>query len=102
MKFIVYLTLCTANGKIYIGVHKTNPDIFDGYLGCGVYIKSPYSYKKSKTPFQYAVNKYGVDKFKRITLGVFDTKEEAFNLERQLVNEEFLKRKDTYNLKEGG
>lgn len=102
MKFIVYLTLCTANGKIYIGVHKTNPDIFDGYLGCGVYIKSPISYKKSKTPFQYAVNKYGVDKFKRITLGVFDTKEEAFNLERQLVNEEFLKRKDTYNVKEGG
>ena len=72
MKFIVYLTLCTANGKIYIGVHKTNPDIFDGYLGCGVYIKSPTSYKKSKTPFQYAVKKYGIKNFIRTTIKEFN------------------------------
>ena len=42
MKYIVYLTKnlkSTINGlnRIYIGVHKTeNPNIFDGYLGCGV------------------------------------------------------------------
>lgn len=103
MKYIVYLTVCTENNKIYIGVHKTeDPDIFDGYLGCGIRINVPASYKKSKTPFQYTVNKYGVDKFKRITLGVFDTKAEAFKLESLLVNDEFLKRSDTYNIKLGG
>ena len=81
MKYIVYLTVCTENNKIYVGVHKTeNPDIFDGYLGCGVYTSNPTSYKKSKTPFQYAVNKYGVDKFRRITLKIFDTAEDAFAL----------------------
>ena len=44
MKYIVYLTLnkkSKVNGinKIYVGVHQTDcPDIFDGYIGCGVYI----------------------------------------------------------------
>lgn len=103
MKYIVYLTLCTANNKIYIGVHQTeNPDVFDGYLGNGVRTYVPESYKKSKTPFQFAVNKYGLNSFKRITLRVFDTKEEAFQLESLIVNQEFLQRPDTYNIKIGG
>jgi len=44
MKYIVYLTKnkkSKVNGeyKIYIGVHKTkDPNIFDGYIGCGIYI----------------------------------------------------------------
>lgn len=103
MKYIVYLTICTSNNKIYVGVHKTeNPNVFDGYIGNGVRVHVPSSYKKSKTPFQYAVNKYGTDKFKRVTLGVFDTKEEAFELESKIVTEEFIRRADTYNIKLGG
>lgn len=103
MKYIVYSTICIVNNKIYIGVHKTDdPDIFDGYLGCGVYIDSPSSYKKSKTPFQYAVNKYGVKQFKRTILRVFDNEDEAYKLEAELVNEEFIKRTDNYNYKLGG
>ena len=103
MKYIVYITICTANNKFYIGVHQTeNPEVFDGYIGCGVRVSVPNSYKKSKTPFQYAVNKYGVDAFKRITLRVFENKEDAFMLESQLVDEEFIKRPDTYNIKLGG
>ena len=65
-KWIVYLTVNTVNNKTYIGVHKTDRDDFDGYIGCGVNINRPATYKKSKTPFQYAVNKYGIDKFIRI------------------------------------
>ena len=73
MKYLVYLTLCIPNNKIYIGVHETvNPDVFDGYIGNGVNIFKPSSYKKSKTPFHYAVNKYGVDAFKRTTLAIFE------------------------------
>ena len=103
MKYIVYLTVCTVNLKIYIGVHQTeDPDVFDGYIGCGVRISVPASYKKSKTPFQFAVNKYGVEKFKRITLRVFESKEEAFALEKLLVDSEFIRRSDTYNTKLGG
>lgn len=103
MKYIVYSTVCTVNNKIYIGVHKTiNPDVFDGYIGNGININKPNTYKKSKTPFQYAVNCYGIDKFKRTILQVFDTAEEAFKLEAELVTEEFVKRTDNYNLKVGG
>ena len=36
MNYIVYKTTNLINGKIYVGVHRTNPDIFDGYIGCGV------------------------------------------------------------------
>lgn len=101
-KYIVYLTICKINKKFYIGVHGITSEKFDGYLGNGVIITKPSSYKKSKTPFQRAVNKYGIDNFIRITLFTFDTAEEAFAKEAEIVNEEFLKRTDVYNISLGG
>lgn len=103
MKYIVYLTTNIVNYKIYIGVHKTeNPDKFDGYLGCGVKINDRSTYRYCHTPFESAVNKYGPDKFIRKTLKVFNTLEEALDLERTLVSEDFIQRKDTYNITLGG
>lgn len=103
MKYIVYLTTNVVNKKIYIGVHRTeNPDKFDGYLGNGVKINDRSTYRYSKTPFEAAVNKYGPDKFIRKTLKVFDTLEDALDLERWLVCPEFITRKDTYNIALGG
>lgn len=103
MKFIVYLTTNTINNKIYVGVHRTeNPDVFDGYLGCGVKIDNCHSYNRAKAPFHYAVIKYGIHSFKRATLKVFDTLEEALKLESEIVNEAFVLRKDTYNVALGG
>jgi hypothetical protein len=103
MKYIVYQTTSKINNKIYIGVHKTeNPDIFDGYLGCGIYINRPSSYMNPKTHFQYAVKKYGFKNFIRTTLKVFDNEDDAYKMESEIVNEEFIKREDTYNLVLGG
>lgn len=103
MKYIVYQTINLINYKIYIGVHKTqNPEIFDGYFGCGVSLEKRYFMEHPKTYFQKALKKYGFKNFKRITLAVFDTAEEAFNLESLIVTKEFIKRKDTYNLALGG
>lgn len=103
VKHIVYLTINLINRKIYIGVHKTEtPEKFDGYLGCGLNIMDPYLLNHPKEPFHYAVKKYGVKNFKRKTLKVFDNRRDALDLERWLVDEEFIKRSDTYNITLGG
>lgn len=49
MKYIVYITINTKNNKLYIGVHSTeDPTLFDGYIGCGVNIFAPSTYKKGQ------------------------------------------------------
>lgn len=103
MKYIVYKTINLINNYIYIGVHKTlDPNIFDYYLGNGVYSNRPDTYKYGKTRFQQAIIEFGVNNFRRETLAVFDTDEEAYNLEEELVNERFLSRSDVYNMILGG
>lgn len=103
MKYIVYKTTNLVNNYIYIGVHHTNDQLaFDYYLGNGIDIRKPSSYEKAKTKFQQAVKEFGISNFKRETLAVFDTAEEAYELEEMLVNEEFLSRKDVYNMILGG
>ena len=102
-KWIVYLTTNLINQHIYVGVHKTiNPDIFDGYIGNGIYITKPATYQYSKTIFQAAVKKYGPKNFRRETLAIFDNEDEAYLLEEEIVNEEFLTREDVYNMVLGG
>ena len=102
-KYIVYCTTNLVNGFIYVGYHKTlNPYIFDSYIGNGIYINQPYTYKYGKTKFQQAVKKYGVSNFKRTILAVFSNEASALELEADIVNEEFLKRNDVYNMVLGG
>ena len=104
MKFIVYKTTNLINNKIYIGVHRTNPDINDGYIGCGVNYKD--FKKKRLRGFPAAVRKYGYNNFKRETLFIYpDTEEgmkQAYEKEAEIVNLEFVKSSKTYNLIVGG
>lgn len=103
IKYIVYVTMNIVNGKIYIGVHKTDtPYKFDGYLGCGAWINEPSSYNKGKFPIHAAILKHGTHNFKRNTLKVFDTEQDALDLERWLVTEEFIKQPNNYNAVVGG
>lgn len=103
MKYIVYKTTNLINSYIYIGVHKTvDPDIWDYYLGNGIDTRFPNTYEKAKTKFQQAVKEYGVKNFKREILAVFDSAEEAYELESIIVNENFLSRSDVYNMILGG
>lgn len=101
-KYIVYQTLNIVNSKIYIGVHKIKNEKFDGYIGNGVNINYPSTYMNPKYPFQFAVKKYGTANFKRTTLYTFNTEDEAYAKERELVNLEFVQRSDTYNCILGG
>ena len=103
MKYIVYITINLCNGKFYIGVHRTNPNTFDGYIGCGIYRASQAT---KDYVLHKAVRKYGYENFKRTIIKIFPDNEEgrkqAFELETILVNETLLKSKSTYNTALGG
>ena len=102
--YIVYKTTNLINNKIYIGVHRTRIDVYDGYIGCGIY--SQNSKPDNHKGFCGAVKKYGYQNFKRETLFIYpdteDGKRDAYKKEAELVNRDFLKRKDVYNLCLGG
>lgn len=103
MYWILYQTINLDNNKIYIGVHQTkDPYAFDGYIGNGVYITQPASYMQARTAFEAAVKKYGVHSFRRTVLRVFTNADEAYDAEAALVDEDFLKRPDVYNMIPGG
>lgn len=104
LKYIVYITINLCNGKFYIGVHKTNPDVFDGYIGNGIYRENQSLL--NDTAFRRAVKKYGYKNFKRTTIKIFPNtekgKKEAYELEKILVNSTLLKSKNVYNVALGG
>ena len=103
MKYIVYITKNLVNNINYIGVHKTkDPEVFDGYIGCGVYVNKPSSYNNPVTPFQYAVKKYGPKQFVRSIIKIFDTEQEAYQLEKELVTIDVINSKSYYNVCLGG
>lgn len=102
-KYIIYQTINIINNKIYVGRHRIeNPEIFDGYIGNGVNINYPSSYMNPKYAFQYAVKKYGTSNFKRSILYIFDNEEDCIKKEEEIVNQDFINRKDTYNMILGG
>lgn len=69
--YTVYKTVNKANGKFYLGVHKTsNP--MDEYLGSGTYIKR-------------AVAKYGQSGFTKEILFEYETQEEGWDKEDELI-----------------
>ena len=88
MFFILYQVTNNLNGKIYVGVHKTN-DLHDGYMGSGKVIKA-------------AIAKHGIENFTKVILEQFETSAAMYAREKEVVTDEFLLREDTYNLRRGG
>ena len=83
----LYRTENVDNGKFYIGI--TIKPIESGYLGSGEHLKN-------------AIKKYGKDRFKRVNLEEFNTREEARKAEMEFVTQELVNDPSCYNIALGG
>ena len=86
--YYLYKITNKLNNKIYIGVHSTK-NLDDGYAGSGKLLHKAYK-------------KYGIDSFSKEILEFFDTAEEMFSREKELVDKNFVLDENTYNLVTGG
>ncbi len=102
MYYTIYKTTNLINGKIYIGFHSIKD------LECILYIESVYDsifsdgYLGSGRLIKQALEKYGPENMRQELLLVTDDLEEAEEVERKLVNKEFVEDINTYNLSIGG
>lgn len=88
MYYTVYKITNKINNKEYIGAHQTH-NLDDGYMGSGIALKHAYK-------------KYGRDNFQKEIIHICESANHMFSLEASLVNNEYIKRDDTYNLMVGG
>lgn len=102
MLYSIYKVTNKINGKEYIGFHsvKSKKDILckestagsvyrDGYMGSGKLIKS-------------ALEKYGPENMCQEIIYLTNDRQDAFDMEKTLVDERYVLREDTYNLSIGG
>jgi len=86
--YTIYKTTNLLNKYIYIGCHiTTNPN--DNYLGSGTNLKKD-------------IKLFGKENFIKEILFNYDNKDDMVSKEKELVNHEFINRKDTYNIITGG
>lgn len=88
MYYYLYKITNLVTNRYYIGVHKTK-DLNDGYMGSGKIIRQ-------------AIEKYGIHNFKKEILEFFDSLNEMYTREKEIIDETILNDKKSYNLKLGG
>lgn len=86
--YIIYKTTNLIDKKYYIGKHKTE-NINDDYLGSGKILKE-------------AIKKYGKHNFKKEILFIFNDEISMNKKEKELVDDNFIKKEDNYNITVGG
>lgn len=78
----------TINGHFYYGVHSTD-NLDDGYMGSGTRLKK-------------AIEKYGIENFKKEIIKQCENRNEAYKLESTFVTEALIKDNNCYNIILGG
>lgn len=86
--YTIYQITNLINGMIYIGCHSTT-NLSDKYMGSGRSLKN-------------AIKNEGISNFKKEILFIYNTSEEMMEKEAELVNAEFIRRTDVYNIAIGG
>ena len=86
--FYLYKITNKHTGSQYIGVHETY-NLDDGYMGSGTVISR-------------AIRKYGRDSFEKSILEFFNSREDMYRRESEIVTEEFVKKHDVMNIAVGG
>lgn len=84
----VYKITNNINNHYYFGVHNTD-NLNDGYMGSGHRLKLAYE-------------KYGIENFSKEIIKFFNTSEEAYQYEKEIVNINVTKLPECYNIVEGG
>lgn len=88
MRYLIYKITNLNNRKYYIGRHSTN-DVNDSYMGSGIGIKN-------------AINKYGLENFKKEIIAQTNSAEKLWRLEKKIINKDVVKDKMSYNNAFGG
>lgn len=86
--YLIYKITNLINNKIYIGQHVTT-NVNDDYMGSGDHIKN-------------AIKKYGIENFKKEIIAECSSFDEMNELEKELVNQDFVNNPNTYNHAIGG
>lgn len=76
------------NNHYYYGVHSTE-NLNDGYMGSGSRLRLAYK-------------KYGIKNFKKEIIKFFNSADEAYDYEKQIVNDKLIKLEECYNIQCGG
>lgn len=84
----IYKITNKINGMFYIGKHSTN-DLEDGYMGSSSYLNE-------------AIQKEGIENFSKEIIQILDTEEEAYNAEKNAVDEFLISDNMCYNKSLGG
>ena len=88
MFYTIYKVTNIKNGKIYLGKHQTK-NLEDDHLGSGIALRN-------------AIKKYGRSAFIKEVLFIFDSEDKMNSKEKELITEEFVSSKNTYNKGVGG
>lgn len=86
--YYFYKITNTINNHFYYGVHSTN-NLNDDYMGSGKRL-------------HFAYKKYGIENFKKEILKFFNSADEAYKYESEIVNETLISDSNCYNLIPGG
>lgn len=88
--YFLYKVENLENGKYYLGVHSSeDPGGNDNYLGSGTMLKK-------------AIKKHGKQAFRKTILEQFDTKEQMYQREKEVVNLNVVLDPMSYNMQLGG